>query len=134
MPRYDYKCPDCEAVEEHIHSMKETPEIKCSECGGTMTRLISRNFAGFSIKGGTASIHWKEKRQRLKNREELGRRQKERWGDGIQAAPNIAGVRQESWSDAQKLAKECGLNSDSYTPYVEKEKKTKPKGKIITNE
>lgn len=133
MPRYDYKCGKCENIEEHVHSMKETPEIKCSECGEVMERMISRNFAGFSIKGGTASIHWKEKRQRLKNREELGKRQRERYGEGMKPAPNIAGVRQESWSDAQKLAKECGLNSDSYTPYVEKENKSKPKGKIITD-
>lgn len=126
MPRYDYKCPDCENVEEHLHSMKETPEIHCSKCEAVMSRLISRNIAGFSIKGGTAAIHWKEKRNRLKNREDLGRKQRERYGSGPQVAPNIAGVRQDSWSDCQKLAKEAGMNHESYAPLVEKEKKKEP--------
>ena len=40
-------------------------------------------------------------------------------------APNIAGVRTDSWSDAQKMAKEAGMNHESYTPFVEKEKKKK---------
>lgn len=127
MATYEYKCANCNSVEEHMHSMKENPKIKCSECGESMSRMISLSFGGFNIKGGSSSIHWKEKRNRAKKSEELERKQRERYGDGPKPAPNIAGVRQESWSDCQKLAKECGLNSDSYTPMVEKEKKKKPK-------
>lgn len=126
MPRYDYWCEKCDKIEEHVHSMKEDPDIKC-ECGEPMMRLISRNFAGFNIKGGSSSIHWREKRNRIKNSETLEKRQRDRYGDGPKVAPNIAGVRQESWSDCQKLAKECGLNSDSYSPMVEKEKNKGPK-------
>lgn len=125
MPRYDYKCSKCEQIEEHLHSMKESPEIKCSSCGGSMERQIAPNFAGFNIKGGTASIHWKEKRQRIKKSEELEKRQRARYGDGPKVAPNIAGVRTESWSDAQKLAKECGIDSKSYDAHVAKENKKK---------
>lgn len=130
MPRYDYGCDQCGRIEEHLHSMKEEPEIRCPDCGTVMKKRVVHNFAGFNIKGGSASIHWKEKRQRLKNREILGRKQKEKYGDGPKVTPNIAGVPQESWADCQKLAKECGLNADSYTPHVEKEKKTKPKGTV----
>jgi predicted double-glycine peptidase len=36
----------------------------------------------------------------------------------------VAGVEQESWSDAAKLAKEAGLSADSYQPLIEKEKRT----------
>lgn len=96
-----------------------------------MDRIISKNIAGFSIKGGTASIHYREKRNRVKRNQDLEKRQRERYGDGPKIAPNIAGVRTDSWSDAQKMAKEAGMNHESYTPYVEKEKK-KHKGKIIT--
>jgi hypothetical protein len=89
-----------------------------------MERIISPNFGGFSIKGGSSSINWKEKRLQHKNNEEAAIRMQKRYGDvGPKVMPNIAGVAQESWSDCQKLAKECGLNSDSYQPMVEKEKK-----------
>ena len=127
MPRYDYVCEQCKRMDEHVHSMKETPEIKCPDCQAPMKRAVVRNIAGFNIKGGSASIHWREKRNRINKQEELGKRQKERWGEVGGVKPNIAGVEQESWSDCQKLAKECGLNSESYTPRVEQEKKNKKK-------
>jgi hypothetical protein len=58
--------------------------------------------------------------------EEAGERMKKRYGDmGPRVAPNIAGVQQESWSDCKKLAKECGMNTDSFTSMVDKEKKKK---------
>lgn len=124
MPRYDYACEKCGNIEEHIHSMKESPEIKCPKCRSSMTRQISLSFGGFNIKGGSSSIHWREKRYRKKKSEKLKEKQKTKYGNPM-PAPNIAGVRQESWSDCQKLAKECGLDSDSYTPMVEKERKKK---------
>lgn len=40
MPRYDYQCPKCGKVQEEIHRMNETPEVKCSECGVPMKKLI----------------------------------------------------------------------------------------------
>jgi putative FmdB family regulatory protein len=123
MPRYDYKCTKCDKVEEHIHPMSDNPLIKCSECNAEMKRIISHNIAGFAIKGGSEAIHWREKQKRLKKREVLGKKQKERYGDGPKVAPNIAGVMQDSWSDCQKLAKEAGMNHESYQSYVEKEKK-----------
>lgn len=131
MNRYDYKCPECGIVEEHMHSMKDDPEIKCSNCDTVMERQIGLG-GGFSIRGGSASIHWKEKRNRLKKREELGPKQQERYGHmAPKPAPNVGGERCDSWSDAQKLAKSKGLNTDSYKPMVEKEKKEK-KPKIYT--
>ena len=129
MPTYDYQCQGCQKMEEHIHSIKESPEILCSKCGSTMKKMISRNIAGFSIKGGSPSIHWREKRQRIAKSEKLKETQKQKY-DNISVAPNIAGVRYDSWSDAQKVAKEAGLNTESYKPWVEKEKK-KTKGIIL---
>ena len=40
MPRYDYQCPQCGKVQEEIHRMNETPEMKCSECNVPMKKLI----------------------------------------------------------------------------------------------
>lgn len=124
MPTYDYKCPFCGKVEEHIHKIKEDPVIRCVECGGLMKRTISSNVTGFIMKNGSPAIHDKEKRLRKKKSKKMEKKQRERWGDSTpQITPNIAGVRTDSWSDAQKMAKEAGMNHESYQPYVDKEKK-----------
>ena len=126
MPTYDYSCPSCGVKEEHIHSIKENPDYKCPECGIVMKNIISRNSTGFIMRYGTPAIHYREKQQRKKNSVKMENKQKERWGNaGPKVTPNIAGVRTESWSDAQKMAKEAGMNHESFTPYVEKEKKKK---------
>lgn len=39
MPRYDYKCKDCEVIEEVVHGFKAEPEFYC--CGQIMKRVIS---------------------------------------------------------------------------------------------
>jgi len=89
-----------------------------------MERQFTINRVGFIIKGGTPAMDWKETRNRMKKRESVSERQKQRW-KGPRVAPNIAGVEQESWADCQKLAKECGLDHESYKPMVEKEKQEK---------
>jgi len=38
--------------------------------------------------------------------------------------PNVGGVTVDTWSDASKLAKESGMNAESYKPMIEKEKST----------
>lgn len=127
MPAYDYYCKKCDLTREEIHQISENPEIRCFECGGLMIRVISFNMTGFIFKGGTPAINWKEKRYRLKKREKIGKKQRERYGTGPKIKPNIAGVETGSWSDAQKMAKEAGMNYESYTPWVEKEKKQRKK-------
>lgn len=123
MPTYDYRCSSCGKVEEQIHGMNENPSIACS-CGGPMEKIFSPNYGGVIFRGGTEAINYRENRYRQKRSVEMERRQRERYGHlQPKVKPNIGGVEVESWSDAKKLAKECGLNSDSYTPYVEKEKK-----------
>ena len=123
MPTYDYQCENCYFKEEQIHGMNDHPAITCSKCGAIMTRQFTINTSGFIIKGGSESTNWKEKRYHLKRRSELGTKQIERYGTGPGLRPNVAGVEQESWSDAAKLAKEAGLSADSYQPMIEKEKR-----------
>jgi len=95
-----------------------------------MERLISWNGAGFILKGGTEAIHWKEKRNRIKKRAELGVKQIDRYGTegGIKLQPNVGGMPADSWSDAAKVAKEAGMSVDSYKPMIEKEKSTSKSG------
>ena len=126
MPTYDYRCVSCDNTKEYFHSITEEPEYKCPECQSLMKKIISRNCTGFTILGGSPAIHYREKQQRTKNSEKMKKKQEERWGGkGPKVTPNIAGVKTDSWSDAQKMAKEAGMNHESYTPFVEKEKKKK---------
>jgi len=47
MPRYDYKCPECEEVTEVIHLMVESPEVQCPDCQVSLKKIISA--VGFHI-------------------------------------------------------------------------------------
>jgi putative FmdB family regulatory protein len=118
VPTYDYACKMCGKIEEHVHRMSESPEILCSLCGCSMERKFSPSIAGFILKGGTPASHYKEKRLRMKKREQIG--QSHMHGPRIQ--PNVAGMEVDSWKDAQKLAKEAGMNHQSYQPMVDREK------------
>ena len=122
MPSYDYKCSSCGFQQEYIHSIKNSPEYMCPECKHPMERIISRNTTGFIFKGGTETINWKEKRIRMKRRNDLGVKQLDRYGGGPKLHPNVAGHETDSWSDAAKLAKESGMDTKSYEPMIEKEK------------
>lgn len=124
MPVYDYHCDSCGDTKEVIHRMLETPVVSCS-CGEKMKKVFSLNVGGFIIKGGTPTSHWKEKRLRMKKSEELAVKQQARKGSLPNVKPNIAGYETSTWSDAQKLAKEAGMNHESYQPFVDKEKKSK---------
>jgi len=125
MPTFDYKCAECHYQEEKIHGMKEEPEYKCPKCGFSMVRQFTPNIAGFIFKGGTETINWKEKRYRLKRSEQMAVKQEVHRAEMPKVQPNVAGVELDTWSDAQKVAKECGLQSETYTPFVEKENKPK---------
>jgi len=122
MPTYNYLCAKCNRTDEQIHGIKETPDIICPVCGSAMFRAFTPNIGGFIIKGGTPATHYREKRLREKKNEKLALKQKQVHGDGPKIQPNIAGMEVDTWRDAQKLAKEAGMNSESYQPWVEKEK------------
>lgn len=49
MPMYRYVCRDCGNEELHLHGIKETPYVSCSNCGNAMTRSISK--VGILFKG-----------------------------------------------------------------------------------
>jgi ssDNA-binding Zn-finger/Zn-ribbon topoisomerase 1 len=109
--------------------MLEKPEIKCPDCGTLMEKLITSNFGGFILKGGSPAIHYREKQHRLKRNEEMARRQKERYGEPAKIRPNIAGVETGTWENAHKIAQEIkpetGIMPETFLPMVEKENKNK---------
>ena len=48
---YDYKCRDCENIQEERHGMTETPQITCLTCGSSNTfRMVGA--ARTIFKGG----------------------------------------------------------------------------------
>lgn len=53
MAIYDYKCLDCENIQEERHSMKEDPVIKCKECGSEHTKRYMGNANIRNIFKGT---------------------------------------------------------------------------------
>jgi putative FmdB family regulatory protein len=50
MPRYDYKCNDCEHIFEVTQSMSDDALTECPKCDGSIRRLIGN--VGISFKGG----------------------------------------------------------------------------------
>lgn len=127
MPTYDFRCSSCENHYTRILSMsdRDTPTT-CPECGEAGTRVPS--LPQFILKGDD----WAGKNARIKSQmaeknRKLDARQEEMKRDApsVTLAPNVDGERVDSWSDAQKLAKAKGKNTESYNNLVEKEKKGK---------
>ena len=128
MPTYEYLCSACKTVVDVVHSIKESPVIECEICKRAgkhhpMERQISNNIGGFIVKGWTEAMAWRTKREKMKNSAELGVKQIERYSNSARLQPNVAGMEVDSWSDAQKVAKESGLRPETYDPIIEKEKK-----------
>ena len=132
MPTYEYRCPACEHVQEEIHSIKATPEVFCQNCDSAkpLSRIISHNPGGFVMKGDSSTKLWKESRLRHKKNADLEVKQIERYGNGPKLQPNVAGEETETWSDAQKLAKEAGIDPKTYDSYVATEKNIKSSSNV----
>ena len=41
MPIFEYRCTKCAHVQEEILARDEQPKIKCEDCGGKATRIMS---------------------------------------------------------------------------------------------
>jgi putative FmdB family regulatory protein len=131
---YDYFCDKCGHEEEQIHGMLEKPEIHCPQCNAIMEKMISHNYGGFILKGGSPSIHYREKQQRNKKSQIMAQRQAERYGTkGVKCKPNICGIETGSWHNAHKIAQEIkaetGIIPETYAPLAQKE----AQGHIITS-
>jgi putative FmdB family regulatory protein len=56
MPNYDYKCIECECEKEVNHSISDSPQLKCDDCGGDMKKIISA--CHFSLRETLARNHF----------------------------------------------------------------------------
>lgn len=48
---YEYYCHRCETAEEHRHSIKEAPELRCKRCGERLNRQPGTGWTGQSKEG-----------------------------------------------------------------------------------
>ena len=44
MPKYDYKCKKCGAIEEAIHGFDDEPIMYCLECGYPMGKMLGMPY------------------------------------------------------------------------------------------
>ena len=126
--RYPYKCSECEH-EYYCNIPMDDYKIPqpCPECGHKNKKLF-RPTRNFILKGDG----WAGKNNRIKNQmreknKKLDARTNEMKRDApnVSLAPNVDGERVDSWSDAKKLAKSKGKNTESYEPMIAKEKESK---------
>jgi putative FmdB family regulatory protein len=125
MPFYEFQCQSCqETFDKKLPLDDRNNPQDCPSCGFSDTkRLVS--LCGFNLVGdGWPGKNIRIKNQMKKKNERLNRKQNERKRDEpiVSLAPNVDGERVDSWSDAQKLAKSKGKNTDSYEPMIRKEK------------
>ena len=77
MSFYDYECDECGNVQEEMHLMNESPEIKCNDCQSIMSKCISGG-TGFILKGdGFYSTGKKFKESMIKKSAKFGKRAQE---------------------------------------------------------
>jgi putative FmdB family regulatory protein len=85
MPTYEYKCSDCENVQEEVHSISITPMISCKICGGSCKRIISMN-GNFILKGSdwpSQSFKMKDDMTKKNARMKTKMVEREKSGEGV---------------------------------------------------
>jgi len=53
--KHDYKCPECNFVEEKSHKINEDPEYSCPDCGMPMKKYFGgmKKTEGFVLRGNS---------------------------------------------------------------------------------
>jgi len=126
MPTYTYDCETCETEFEDMVPMAFYKEPQpCPSCGKMAKRTLGNRFPGMVFKGDAwASKNGRIAGQMAERRKKAGIKQHELKMDGAvpTLAPNVGGVRTDSWSEAAKLAKSKGKNTSGYERLARKNK------------
>lgn len=124
MPTYEFKCDKCGKVFERILPIAQRNDHQDCDCGSPETHRIM-SLTNFNLVGdGWPGKAGRVNNQMRKKNERLDRKQAERMRDDTsipQLAPNVGGVRTDTWAEAKKLAVSEGKSAKSYEPYVRKE-------------
>jgi len=78
MPRYTYKCDECEKVFETVHSMNNKVEVCPCEMSGSVTKIMSPTFiarmnrvgVGKNKVGDVVKDHIEESKRELKSEQD----------------------------------------------------------------
>ncbi len=128
MPMYLYRCSECgHEYQLNVRIADYQKEQPCPECE-IPNKKVFQPTRNFILKGdGWAGKNNRIKNQMRKKNERLDARTAEMKRDApnVALAPNVNGERVDSWSEAQKLAKSQGKNTESYEPMIAKEKESK---------
>lgn len=91
MPIYDYKCPECEQVEEIQHSIHKNPKYKCSNCKTQMERQISMGsyLITKGIKGSLEDHKESEYTKKVKDPERAVKSRKKAFGTDAVGDPSM---------------------------------------------
>lgn len=125
MPLYSHECQECEHRFDVWCKMDERNEpAECPECKAVDSKPVITQINFITPGDGWASKNNRIQSQMRKKNERLREKGRERSREQPVAtlAPNVDGVRTESWSDAQKLARDKGKDTSTYAPMVAKEK------------
>jgi len=127
MPTYDFQCKSCgEYFQKTLPMSRCTEKQQCTNCGAEGADRAWFRPPSMVFKGDDWSTKNERIKRQMKNKnKKLTARQNEMKRDApnVTLAPNVDGERVESWSEAQKLAKSKGKNTESYESHIAKEKK-----------
>lgn len=117
MPVYEYRCKYCMHNFDELLTFSGAKEPQeCPQCESLDTeRIISKPQVIF--KGdGWADKNAKIKKQMARKNSRLDRKQNEMKRDApsVTLAPNVDGERVDTWSEASKLAKSKGKDTQGY--------------------
>lgn len=109
---YDFSCSKCKHVQEGECRVAERTShtLTCAKCGGKCKYIFTPTVAHVIFKDGPSGS-WPSKGERFKNfrrkkHEEMGKRQRDRYGEAPKLVPNIGGVQTESWREQKELVKQ----------------------------
>ena len=128
MPTYCYECKECGYGFNVTKKMSESssnescPECSANEClkVPAMTQVMFKGD-GWVDKNTRIKNQMSQKNKKLEAKENEMKRD----APNVTLVPNVNGERVDSWSDAQKLAKDMGKNTESYNDLVKLEAKSK---------
>lgn len=92
MSLYDYKCPNCDQVEEIQHSIHKNPKFKCSNCDAKMERQFSLGSYVITggLKGSLEEHKESEHTKRVKDPERAIRSRKRAFGHDAVGDPSMS--------------------------------------------
>lgn len=121
MPRYDYKCRECDHLQEGIYSHKEADDMhpECEECGSPTDKVfIPSRFEGqMFLRGEWPGKLMKENTYRQKRSEHMAQKQRDNH-QKPELQPNVDGERTETWREAKMWAKDKGHDTTHYDDKV----------------